>query len=431
MILALALVLGAASPPPPTLERLTTELLNRVVAAGLEAPLGVAIETPQPAFTRAVATVLCAHLTREHRACEVLDAAPERALTLAHERRLSSLLRLTVSVDGATLTARGDGLETWTNLWSGSHPTRSPRAFAVGLTLEADAEVLALSGAAPAPVAPLVLSLTSVARWASVPAALAAGDLDGDKTSELAVLIGEEVQVLTPSGKVLARYDLSAGPSASPWPREPFGALAITGSPPRLVAWSGRRARAEVLTLSDKGLKATGTQDTVPLDGLGVRLEPGLNRFFPEAQLAGRPLRLPSGFQATSTRAGVTLLVLPDGTALLGRQLPGSGHLLDVGCGSALADLDHDALPELLVSTARTVGDTDELRLLSLATAEQLAGGGQSTRSATPLWQAPLKGRAMVMTGADLEGDGTEAFVFGTWLSDGTGELWIARRAAP
>ncbi len=430
------LVLGTSpAPAGSTLERLADEVAARVLSAGLTGPIGVAIESKEPVLSRALGTVLCGRLTRAKLSCEVIEATPEGAEALARQRDLSTLVRLSVSTDATTVTARGDALETWKNFWSGERPTRGPRSTALGIMDELDAEVAALAGVSltptPSPTIPLELKLSSLARWSTMPVALAAGDLDGDRRSELAVLLGEELVLLTPDAKVLTRYDLSSAPAASAVSREPFGAIAFLQNPPRLVAWSGRRAKAEVLTLVGSTLKPSGMQDTITLDGLTVRLEPGLNRFLPEIQVGGRGARMPTGFQASSTRGGVTLVVWPDGTGTVTRQFPPGGRLGDVGCGSALADVDGDGAPELLVSTARTSGDVDELRLLSLSVAEGLAANAQSTRSTTPSWQATLKGRVLVMTGADLDGDGGEEFVFGTWLMDGTGELWVARRVTP
>ncbi|MCA2978925.1 MAG: VCBS repeat-containing protein, partial [Myxococcaceae bacterium] len=362
MTALLGLALLAAAPGGSTLERAAAGVVERLQQARLEGPVTLHVEAQLPALGRAFATVLCGRLVAAKVPCDTLEGVSvDAAVEQARARGRSTLVRLTVDVTGSALAVRGDALETWRNVWAGDEPSRSDRGAALGLTLDADAEALAfappLAPPPPAPAAPLVLSLTSFARLPMVPVALAAGDLDGDQRAEVAVLLGEEVVVFSPEGKVLARAGLSQAPLTGPGPREPFGALVIGAAPQRLTAWSARRAKAEVFALSGTTLEPRGTQDAVVLDGLGVRLEPGLNRFLPEAQLGGRAVRMPAGFQAASTRGGVTLLVWPDGTASLGRRLPPPGRLADVGAGSALADVDGDGAPELLVSTARTAGD--------------------------------------------------------------------------
>lgn len=436
-MIGLVTLLVTASPAPrhSTLEGLADAVTARVTQAGFEGPLGLSVSAQDPTLARAVGTVFCGRLSRAKLSCEIVDAAGEAAVTSARERELATLVRVAIGLDSTTITVRGDAIETWKNFWAGRHPTRGAKAVAIGLSGEVDAELATLGGVTltptPAPNVPLELKLASLARWNTVPVALAAGDLDGDKRTELAVLLDETLVVLSPEAKVLAKYDLSTGPAASATPREPFGALAIVQGPPRVIAWSGRRARAEVLAFAGAVLKPVGTQELIPLDALTARLEPGLNRFLPELGWGAQRGRMPMGVQAASTRGSIALLVWPDGTATVTRQLPPAGRMLDVGCGSALADLDKDGTPELLVSSARTTGDADELRLLTLSVAEGLTGTNQSVRSAAPSWQASLKGRAIVMTGADLDGDGAEEFVFGTWLADGSGELWVARRATP
>lgn len=432
-LVALAIV-ASASPRGSSLETLADQLTARVNQLGFEGPLGLSVSAKDATLARAVGTVFCGRLSRAKLSCEIIETTGDAALATAAQRELSTLVRVVVTVEGTTITVRGDVVETWKNFWAGRHPSRSERATAIGLSTEADAELATLAGVsvtAPATAIPLELKLSSLTRWGTIPVALAAGDLDGDRRTELAVMLEEVVLILSPEGKTLAKYDLASAPPSSAMPREPFGALAIVQGPPRVVAWSGRRAKAEVLAFAGSMLKPVGTQDTITLDALTGRLEPGLNRFLPELTWGKDRGRMPMGVQAASTRGPIALLVWPDGTATLTRQLPPAGRMLDVGCGSALADVDKDGTPELLVSSARTTGDTDELRLLTLAVAEGLTGTSQSVRSATPSWQATLKGRAIVMTGADLDGDGAEEFVFGTWLSDGSGELWVARRVAP
>lgn len=421
---ALALAVALASVSPSTLNRLADDVASRLSVARFEGPLGLCLEATEPPLARAVATVVCARLTQRSLSCEVLDVPLADAEALARSKGLSSLVRLSVAVDDGRLTLRGDVLETWQNFWSGARMPRGPRALALTSAFDADAEVLALTGSlTPRPPTTLELKISTLARFPAVPVALTAGDLDGDKRSELAVLFADELLVLSGEGKVLARAELS-GP-VTVMLREPFGAVAVSGQ--RVVAWSGKRARAEQFSFVNGVLKSVGAAESIVLDGVTARLEPGTNRLLPD----GRGLRFPSGFQAISTRGGVSFVAWPDGSASFFRQSAPGGRLGDVGCGSALADVDGDGVPEVLASTARTVGDADELRLLTLAAAEEAATNNQSSRSLSPLWQTPLKGRVLMMTGADLDADGGDELVFGSWLADGTGELLVARRVRP
>jgi hypothetical protein len=429
------LFLAAAPSSQSSLETMSEGLLSKVAAAGFEAPFGVFIEGPDPVVSRAVGTVLCGRFARAKLECEIIEA-PSAALAIetARNQGLASVLRLSVSRVGATVVVRGDVLETWKNFWAGDVARHVTRATAVSISVEVDSELMTLTGASTGAFSRSTipgLRLSSIARWNAAPLAVAVGDLDGDRKAEIAVLVAEDVFILSPDGTLRGRFDLSvADPAPAPL-REPFGALSMTSVPPRLVAWSGQRAKAEVLLFSGSSLKSVGNQDTVSLDAFTVRLEPGLNRFQSDVQRGGKALRLARGFQAISARGGVTLVVWPDGTASLGTRWPLTNRLADVGTGSALADLDRDGTPEVLLSTARTVGDTDELWLFSLSAAERLAATGQTPEAVTPLWHTALKGRAMTMTSGDLDGDGTEEFVFGTWLSDGSGELWVARKDVP
>jgi hypothetical protein len=44
---------------------------------------------------------------------------------------------------------------------------------------------------------------------------------------------------------------------------------------------------------------------------------------------------------------------------------------------------------------------------------------------------ASLEGRVLVLCAANVDGTGADAFRFGTWPSNGTGERFIARRVKP
>jgi hypothetical protein len=85
-------------------------------------------------------------------------------------------------------------------------------------------------------------------------------------------------------------------------------------------------------------------------------------------------------------------------------------------------------VPELLLSSTRYACDSDELKVLSLAQALALQARSASAVESPLLWSgATPRGRAIAALGADLDGDKVDEVVLGVWLSDGTGELLVAR----
>jgi hypothetical protein len=359
----------------------------------------------------------------------VLDAptaADAEALARAHDVR--TLLRVTVQLDGLKLSARGDAIHTWVNFWSGATTTRIAPSATLNANVDADAQALALGATmptAPAPLGPLKLSLTSLARLSAVPAALAFGDLDGDGKGELAVLQEDGVAVLDLDGKLKARADLHELPSAISPSREPFGALAVLSSPPRLVVASSRKARPAVLTFKAGRVEATPVAEA-PAEL--PRPTIGLNVFERGLTLSGKMIELPGPFTTTSTRGATTLIVYPDGSAMLSDGTLPSTRLGGAGAGSALADLDGDGVPEVLLSSTRYACDGDELKVLSLTQALALQARSASAVESPVLWSgATPRGRTIAALSADLDGDKVDEVVLGVWLSDGTGELLVVR----
>lgn len=430
LALALSLSLAAAKAPPPkegTLDRLAAEVTSAVGAKGFEPPMGVYVEGAPAPLERAFASVLAARLAAARLAPVVVDAKDAtEAEKLARERGVRSLVRLTLGLTDARLTVRGDALSTWVNFWSGATPTRSGPAIALTAQADVDAQVLALADRPPPAVGtPLALSLSTLARLSKVPAALAVADLDGDQRAEVLVLTGEQVLVFDGAGKPGWRAELS-GPLAARPCRDAFGAVSVAAG--KVSAWSAKREKPELFSAQGEPL---GAGDAVTVDTLTLHPDPGFNRFQPALTWAGKPLLFPSPPQAVSVFGALALVVFPDGTASLPRGVAPTARLGGVGSGSALADLDADGTPEVVVTSARTSGAVDEVRVLSLADAEALAGRGGLVVEAAPLWQQPIAGRAVVAASGDLDGDGADDVVLGTWGADGTGELVVLRRATP
>ena len=420
--------------PEPSIARLARTVAEQAARAAPEAPVAIHVEAPTAPLARAFASLLATELSARKLSPVVLEAqSPSAAERAAREKDLRSLVRVTLSAENTRLVARGDVLHTWVNFWAGAAPTRTGPAAAIAATVDADLQALTLSAVTPSTLpasAPFKVAIGVLAKLPAVPAAIAIADLDGDKRAEIAVLTDDEVVVLSPDGRTLARYDLRLLPPAARPTREAFGALAAQAG--RLAYLSGRRAHGETLTFAAGALKSAGATDELALDGVNVRLALGLNALAPEASWFGKPLTLPSLLTTTSTRAGVSLFLFANGTGSVTRGLPPTSVFFAAPSAAVLADLDGDGAPELLASSARYFPEGDELRVVAVSAAEAVAARAGALTEATAVWTGSTpRGRVLTCAAGDLDGDGAEEVVLGSWLSDGTGELLVARKVAP
>lgn len=423
-----ALLLCAAPPQGSSLERLAQDVSRSVAEAGFEGPIGVYVEgSPAPA-SRAVGSLVMAALSKLRLAPVPVTARDAtEAERLAREQGLRSLVRLTVSLEAPKLVVRGDALSTWVNFWSGATPTRTGPAAAVVSMVDANLEALTLAGApAPASTRPLELNLGVLARLTAVPAAITLADLDGDKRAEIIALVNDGVVTWSSDGKQKGRAELSSPLSTRPT-REPFGLLQYSGG--KLLVWSSRRERPESFTWQRDGWRSSGLGDAVTVGPVILTPRPGFTSFARELTWAGKPLSWPEPIQQWVLFGAMALGVSPTGTAAIARGQAPATQLTGVGSGSTLADLDADGAPEVIATSARTTADTDEVRVISLGAFESAQARGGHLNEAAAAWQKKIDGRAIVAASGDLDGDGVDEVVLGTWSSDGTGELLVLRRA--
>lgn len=428
MTLLVAVLLAGAPAGPSALERLAQDVARTVTTAGFAGPVGVYVEGSPAPMSRAVGSVVMATLARQQLAPVPVTARDAtEAERLAREQGLGSLVRLTVSLEAPRLVVRGDALSAWVNFWSGSTPTRTGPAAAIATSVDADLEALTLAGGPPpSSPRPLELSLGVITRLSAVPAALTLADLDGDQKAELIVLAGEAVLTLGADGRVRARHELT-GPAAR-WPsRDAFGTLSVSGD--KLVAWSARRERAERLQWQQGAWRSLGAPEAVTVGPLTLTPRPGASSFAKDFMWAGQALSWPEPLQQVNTFGTLMLGVSPLGSAAVARGVAPAGQVGGVGSGTTLADLDGDGTAELVATSARTVGDVDEVRVVALGAFESAQARGGLLNEVPVTWSRKLEGRALVAASGDLDGDGVDEVVLGTWLSDGTGELLVLRRS--
>ncbi|MFL5347909.1 MAG: FG-GAP repeat domain-containing protein [Hyalangium sp.] len=429
---------------PPSVERLVQLVAEDVVALKPEPPVALHMSGASLELQRAVGTLLASRLATAELGPAVLEApSPEAAENLAREKGLRSLVRLTVSVQGGELSARGDLLGTWVNFWSGRTPSRPETpAAAIVRAVEADAGALALAAITPLTSSSPSMSMSMgprpvrlmgavLIRLEQAPAGLAAGDLDGDGKDEVIVLTERAVSVFAADGRLLARREMESLPLSGAPPREPFGMVAVLPQPQpaRIAAWSARYAHGEVLTFDKaKGtLRPMGALDAAPL-GVNERgtFTPGQTTFLPEVRLGeGRLLTVPAPFTTASIVPPRMLFVHLDGSAsLYPRPTTPPVHITGLGAGSALGDLDGDGTPELITTSPQLFPLPDTVRVYPLA--------GDDPTSHGALWQSALPpGRALQVVTAELDGDRQREVLVGLWHPDGTGEVFLMRQGGP
>ncbi len=426
--MSLLAVLLLAAAPGTSLERLAADVTHTVSAAGFEGPVGVYVEGGPAPINRAAGSLVMASLAALQLApVPVIASDATDAEQRAREQGLRSLLRLTVSLEAPKLVIRGDALSTWVNFWSGSVPTRTGPAAAIASSVDADLEALTLAGApAPPSTRPLELNLGVLARTAGLPAAMTLADVDGDHRAELIALVADTLVTWSSDGRVRSRVELGGALSTKPT-REPFGLLSFANG--RLVAWSSRRERAEVFTWQREGWRSTGGSEGLSVGPVTVTPRAGYSSFGRELSWAGKIVVWPEPVEQLAVFGTLALGVGPTGNAALARGQAPSTQVTGVGCGSTLADFDGDGTAEVVVTTARSTTDTDEVRVVSLGAFESTQARGGHVNEAAVAWQKKLEGRVILAASGDLDGDGFDEVVLGTWLNDTSAEFLVLRKS--
>jgi hypothetical protein len=413
----LFLLLLLQQKPPSALEHLAADVAEQTRAAEGQGPLGVVVAAPgRPALAQAFATLLLARLAGLGLGPVLLSASGD-AETQARAKGMRALLRVRLGVD-TNLSAAGDVLSTWVNVFSGQTAGRASAPAALVFSevpLDAAAQALARRPEAPG----LHLEAEPLARYSVHTAALACGDLDGDGRAEVAVLTEEAVEVRAADGRLLARRSLEALPRASVPSREAFGTLAVCEG--LLYAFSARHAAGEVLALVASALlvraplaKPVAACGRPPLEATFL---PGAARLAPWGTGWPAPPEGPSAWGLLGRpgpKGPVWLFLLEDGTAHVQRGALSWQSFPGVGAGAALADVQGDGALGLAASSTAAAPAEDTLRLLGVPDGAELG-------------RVQVPGRILQVAPAAFEAEGPDALVLGVWRPDGGAELRVVR----
>lgn len=384
-------LLAAAAPAldagqVPALNQLAAAVLAQAQSGPVEGPVGVFIASDAPALDRAFGTVLIARISEANLAGVPIPASDfSGAEASARKLGTRSLLRLQLSVRDGRLSAAGDLISTWVNIWSGRVPTRSPRPAAVLQgSVPLDAEVLAFL--APKPSSPTSppsphFKAERVTTLAGPIAALAVGDIAGDGTTAVLALTENALIAMDLGGRLLGQMPAPEAPSPSPRLREPFGSLVILKQPARVACAWMNVARPVVLvfeapTGTFRELESLGGGPVAYWNGqlLTAPLLPGHNAFGSTLSARGEILldtrhSIQGGSTLSVPSDEWMLLAFSDGSAAVYRRSlrPGPAFQLgDLGAGTTLLSVFGGAVPQVATTSAAYHPSVEELRIWSL-----------------------------------------------------------------
>jgi len=427
-LLALAL---SVEPMPSALTRAAAGAADQALAAApVGSAVGVWVTAATPELAQATGSALIDALRSRGAKSVVLVQSSDAAAaeSAAQAQGLDLLLRLRAGLEGTELTLAGDRIDTWVNFWDGATVQRELPSALVAARAPADATALTLARVvlSTPPPPPPKLGLELLGSVPSRVVALALVDADGDGHPEIAALTPEELLILKRDGTVVARRDHASLPRSARPVRAPCGGLVSPAGAAghRLLYAFANQARGEAVLVDGSGLHPVGLLDGVPLASgaagtLSAANANGTDIFGPEVKLGAASHVLARPFFALAANPGVSapafLASFPEGQVQpLSAALEPLGPMLTGGIG-ALADLDGDGKPELILSGPQPLGESDHLRVLELA-----APADSTPRS---VFEADVPGGIVAATSGDLNGDGKPDAILAALQPDGTTRL--------
>jgi hypothetical protein len=251
--------------------------------------------------------------------------------------------------------------------------------------------------------------------------AMTAGDLDGDKRTEVyAVTAREVIAIALRNGKptIIGRVAFQ-GDRAVPSPRDVVATAVVDGS--EVVAAASPWAKELRVSWKGKTLVARPGESGYLVCPPKQRVQLAQNRNYfgtptnaSYAVLCRRNLVDPAGYplhvHADLAKNGKLAIAVEkcgfDGAAC---QPAGNFEFRDVGVAFEIADVDHDGTPEAILSEASPPGGSDGVRVISLG-------------SKKPVFQRLFNGGVAGLAVVDADGSGVEKVIAATRLS-GNGKL--------
>jgi hypothetical protein len=255
--------------------------------------------------------------------------------------------------------------------------------------------------------------------------ALVAGDLDGDKKSELYAVTARHVIALQTRGSRLVELGRVAftGDRQVPAPRDAVGTAVIEGRE-LVAAVSGYASELRVSWQVQQGKPVLAAQPGQPgfllCTGERAQLVPGKNHFTTNSYAVrcrtnlvdrtGQALRVRAELAMTGKLA-VALESCPTATTC---KMLGGHDFTGVGVAFELADVDRDGTPDVIVSSKSAPGDPDTIKVHSL--------GGDPKK---PLYKKTFNGGVAGLTTMDSDGNGAVEVVAAVRLAGATViDLW-------